>query len=578
MKEVLYPNVWGRGQLFSYSGLEGECTMFGTLTGQLLQDNLGMRLDYGLADFYLVPRTSVCNFSIVSSDLIEGILGRQPKPFAFLALNQSTIVGYAPKEFASWAFHADKAEREIPVEGGKAFGYANQAYCCLAEERGEEFAFSFARRATFEEAYADAKAGLLADVRAIAPVRRAYFERVPRIDWLTEDQQRTLAKAFSVMKNQVNSPEGVLKCRYTTPDRIPHKKMWLWDSAYHSMGNVYLEPELAFETIRAVLYGQREDGMIFHSQTPEGGNIDRTQPPILAWAFWKLYNKTGRLDWVEEAFPILERYLDWNFKNRDEDQNLLLEWFTDPDQPDCRCGESGMDNTPRFDTDTKWDAIDFSCFMANEMRCMSALATLLNKPEEAAKYAEIYQKMGDKINDHLYCEKDGRYYDRALGGGEFNDIPTVSCFLPLFAGICPPERAKKLAEDLSNPETFGLPYMVPTVAKNHETFSIDYWRGTTWISYNYLIEQGLRENGYTELADRIVDATIKMVTEWYMRDGTIYEVYDPRALVSPTELWRKGPPVNPSYAVARLQIVRDFGWSSTLFTAMIMERDERLKK
>ena len=69
-----------------------------------------------------------------------------------------------------------------------------------------------------------------------------------------------------------------------------------------------------------------------------------------------------------------------------------------------------------------------------------------------------------------------------------------------------------------------------------------------------------------------------MVTEWYIRDGVTYEVYDPQAKLSPTELWRKGPPINPSYATARLQIVRDFGWSTTLFTAMIMERDARLKK
>lgn len=578
MSKTLYPNIWGRGALFSYNGLEGHCTMMGALTGQLLQDNLGMRLDYGKADFYLVPRTSVCNYDIVASDIISGILGRNPKPFCFLALTESTIVGFAPSEFCGWAFHADKSDREIPVEGGKAYAYDDMAYCCLVEERGEEFAFSFARRATFEEAYADAKAGLEADVRAIMPSRFAYFERVPKLDWLTEDQQRTLAKVYSIMKNQVNSPEGVLHCRYTTPDRLPHKMMWLWDSAYHSIGNVYLEPELAYETLRAVLYGQREDGMIFHSQTPDGGRIDRTQPPILAWAYWKLYQKTGRLEWVEEAYPILERYLAWNMANRDRDQNLLFEWFTDPDQPDCRCGESGMDNTPRFDTDTVWDAIDFSCFMANEMRCMSAIAKLLGNQEGASKYADLYQRIGDRVNLYLWDEQDGRYYDRALGYGEFNRIPTVSSFLPLFAGICPADRAEKLAADLKNPETFGLPYMVPTVAYNHEKFSIDYWRGTTWISYNYLIEQGCRENGFIDIADRIVDATIQMVTEWYIRDGVTYEVYDPRAKVSPTELWRKGHPVNPTYAVARLQIVRDFGWTSTLFNAMIMERDARLKK
>ncbi len=596
MNQVLYPNVWGKSALFSYSGLEGECTMFGAMVGQLMQDQLGMRLDKTV-ELYILPRTSRLRHIVVASDLIEGVLYSRvsqgpatttvtcemhtelfyENPYAILALNQNTFVGYGPKALSFPVCRSDFAE-ELPAEGGKLFRMGDRFYAYFTRERGEmEYVFSVARADTAEKAIADAKAGLEADVPAIAQARRAYFEKVPVVDGLTEVQQRTLAKAFSIMKGQVNSPEGVLTCRYTTPDRIPHQKMWLWDSAFHSIGNIYLDPELAHETLYAVLLGQREDGMIFHSMDPSGGKIDRTQPPILAWAYWKLYKKTGRIEWVEEAFPILEGYLDWNFKNRDQNQNLLLEWFTDPEQPTCRCGESGMDNTPRFDTDAVLEAIDFSCFMANEMRCMSAMARLLNKPEAAAKYADLYQRMGDKINDCLYDEQDGRYYDRELETGKFSRIPTVSSFLPLFAGICPPDRAKKLAADLMNPATFGLKHMVPTVAADHKDFSIDYWRGTTWICYNYLIEQGCRENGFTELADRIVDATVDMVSHWYGRAGCIFEVYDPKGVLCPTELDRKGPSPNPTYINSKLQIVQDFGWSSTLYTAMIMERKERNK-
>ena len=577
MNKTSLPNVWGRELLFSFSGLEGECSMYGALCGQLLQDNLGMRLDRLAGEFYFLPRTSKCQMEIVASDIIQGVLNFE-YPFAILALNQNTFVGYAPKQYAAFAFHPIRPDRLLEIEGGKGCEYGKNFYVCFSEEQGDNIVFAVAKAKDEAAAIAAAKEGLQADIPAIAARRIAFFDRVPQVETLTEVQQKTLAKAFSIMKGQVNSPEGVLTCRYTTPDRIPHQKMWLWDSAFHSVGNVYLDPELAHETLYAVLLGQREDGMIFHSMGPEGGKIDRTQPPILAWAYWKLYKKTGRIDWIEEAFPILAGYLDWNFKNRDQDQNLLPEWHMDPSQPDCRCGESGMDNTPRFDTDTEWDAIDFSCFMANEMRCMSAMAKVLNRPEEAAKYAELYQKMGDQINERLYDEQDGRYYDRAMGGTEFNRIPTVSCFLPLFAGICPPERAKKLAADLMDPETFGLKHMVPTVAANHEKFSIDYWRGTTWICYNYLIEQGVRENGFTELADRIADATIDMISHWYGREGSIFEVYDPKGILMPSELHRKGPSPNPTYPGSKIQIVRDFGWSSTLYTAMVMEREERKNK
>ena len=105
--------------------------------------------------------------------------------------------------------------------------------------------------------------------------------------------------------------------------------------------------------------------------------------------------------------------MEWNFKNRDRNQNLLMEWFTDFHQPTCRCGESGMDNTPRFDTDAVLEAIDFSCFMANEMRCMSAIAKVLSKPEAAAKYADLYQKMGYCRQQEGDIEDALKYYEQS---------------------------------------------------------------------------------------------------------------------------------------------------------------------
>ena len=45
-----------------------------------------------------------------------------------------------------------------------------------------------------------------------------------------------LAKAFSVMRVNALAPEGFLTSHWSTPDREPHKWMWLWDSAFHAMG------------------------------------------------------------------------------------------------------------------------------------------------------------------------------------------------------------------------------------------------------------------------------------------------------------------------------------------------------
>ena len=44
MKRV-YPNIWGRGALFAFSGLEGCTTYEGSMCGQLLGHRIGMSFD-----------------------------------------------------------------------------------------------------------------------------------------------------------------------------------------------------------------------------------------------------------------------------------------------------------------------------------------------------------------------------------------------------------------------------------------------------------------------------------------------------------------------------------------------------
>ena len=213
--------------------------------------------------------------------------------------------------------------------------------------------------------------------------------------------------------------------------------------------------------------------------------------------------------------------------------------------------------------------------MANEMRHMEKLARILGMKEDAESYASLFTKMSERINAELYDEEDGRYYDRELESGKFRKVSTPAGFLPLFAGVCPPDRAKRLAADICNPNTFGTPLPIPTVALNDPYHSKDYWRGTVWINYSYMVQQGLRDNGFIQEADWLADATIAAVAHWYMREGCIFEIYDPQNTLCPSELERKGPVIRPVEYFARLMAVRDFGWSSCLYAALVLERESR---
>lgn len=572
-----YPNVWGRGALFVHSGLEGETTYTDSLCGQLMAEHIGITFDEGAADLYLRLTGTLwvqeIDFSIVASDLIEGTL-KDNASFCFLYIDQNTVAGFAPKDMAIPVFHADLGKHQF-FDGGEAYLCAKGWYAFATSVEGDRVYFAVSRQKELEDAANKAKAALYADFSAQAEKFRRFFDNVPTLKNATNEEQLALAKCYSIMKSQVYTAEGVFKSRWTTPNRTPHKRWWLWDSVFHSIGNYNIDPDLAYESLKSIIDAEEPDGFIPHMCYPHGWVVPHTQPPLLAWGLYRLYEKTGRKDWVENLYDRNCKFLNWIMENRDMNKNYLYEWYVDPDTEVCRCGESGMDNTPRFDVVQLMDSIDFSCYMANEMRHMEKLAKILGKQEDAQHYASLFTQISQRINEELYDEEDGRYYDRELESGKFRKVTTPCSFLPLFAGVCPAERAKRLAEDICDPKTFGTPMPLPSVALNDPYHSKDYWRGTVWINYNYMVQQGLRDYGYIEEANRLADATVAGIAHWYMREGCTFETYDPQNILCPSELDRKGHAIKPFEFAARLMSVRDFGWSACLYVAMVLERENR---
>ena len=146
-----------------------------------------------------------------------------------------------------------------------------------------------------------------------------FFAGLPHPRFPVEWTERTYYKACSVLKVNVESPQGVIPFRWTTPDRWPHRHMWLWDSAFHAIGCEHIDPELGKDALKAVLSLQREDGFVSITGSPEGRLYEyTTQPPILTWAAWDVYRHTGDREFLE-CYPRLRAYVEWDLEHRDVD-------------------------------------------------------------------------------------------------------------------------------------------------------------------------------------------------------------------------------------------------------------------
>jgi putative isomerase len=405
------------------------------------------------------------------------------------------------------------------------------------------------------------------DLDAAIAARKHWLEGLPFPSGLSAGTAQTLAKALSLMKTQVYTPEGRISHRFTTPDRWPHRGMWLWDSVFHAIGWRHLDPALAREMIEAVLDAQQPDGFIPHTSNPRTFSAV-TQPPVLALGVSLVNAVDPQPEWVARVYPSLCAYINWDLTHRDSDGAGLAEWFIEADV-NCRSGESGMDNSPRFDSANQLDAVDFNSFLALECSILAEFARQLGRSREAVAWEQRHKHLCDLLNARLWSEQQQFYLDFDLKRGLPSPVLASTGFLPLISGAASPRQAQALARQLEDPAAFKTAFRVASIAaKDSAHYAKDMWRGPVWVNVNWLIAYGFERSGLPEVAAALRAETTAEIERYFERFGTLFEFYDDRREVEPPALLRKGrcaPEISPYH-----QVFHDYGWTATLYVDMVI--------
>lgn len=554
------PNIWGQGQLFAFSALDGDAYATNDFVGMLSGDRLGVRFYTKVIRELAVVgiETKELTFKAVTGDYICAVTGEKEE-IIILYYDTNTIIGQISSGACPVVFVEGKSriieDAQIVVQDT-----GDGEFTTLAVDGNK---FSFAYSTTQEDAVKKAQAGLKADIAVEVSKKTSYYEKHSLPD--TVEHSKLYNKCLSVMKTQLYTPEGKFPYIWSTPNRLPHKDLWLWDSVFHAIGFSHLNGRLAEELILDVFVNQLDNGMIpHHARVGWCSNI--SQPPVIAWGAWKVYEITGNEEFLKEVFRYNGRFLDWFYNYRVCKGEQLFTWNTN-EVVFNRCDESGVDNSPRFDDKVRLLAIDFACYMANEMRYMCKIAEVIGEDKQI--YEQQFQKIKESVNQKLWDEEDGFYYDYNIDYGCLHKVEASSSFLPLFAGLCDEKQAEKLVGWLTNPETFCTEMPVPSLAKRNKYFAKDMWRGPVWINFNYMIIEGLKDYGYSELAEEIKLKTLNTVNQWYHRTGVVFEFFDCENDVAPYKLNRKGAVAEPYNIRVKYQAIRDFGWSCTLICDII---------
>ncbi|MBP7481757.1 MAG: hypothetical protein KA788_04405 [Lacunisphaera sp.] len=315
---------------------------------------------------------------------------------------------------------------------------------------GEGFAQVFAaRRAEAEEFYAAVlPAEVNAEERNVA--RQAFagllwskqFYHFVVADWLEGDAKQPPPPAARRRGRNSDWPHLYNRDIISMPDKWEYPWFAAWDLAFHMIPFARIDPHFAKEQLNLFL---REWYMHPNGQIPAyEWNFSDVNPPVHAWACWRVYKMTGprggrdRL-FLARVFQKLVVNFTWWVNRKDPGGQHLFSG-----------GFLGLDNIGVFDrskplpTGGHLEQADGTAWMAFYCSTMLAMALELAEGDPAyediaSKFFEHFVAIADAMNHlggtGLWHEEDGFYYDQLKTDGQSFPLRLRSMvgIIPLFA-------------------------------------------------------------------------------------------------------------------------------------------------
>lgn len=389
-------------------------------------------------------------------------------------------------------------------------------------------------------------------------------------------------------------------------------EMYGWDSYFIQLGLLRDgELDLAKNLVDNFLYQIRHYGAILNANRTY--YLSRSQPPFLTQMLLGVYAKTGDKDWLRSALPCLEsyyqfwaagphstpitglsRYYDLGegpapevvvaerdcmgrthyeriheyFRSHDVGAYDIGQYYDDEKDEltplfyigDRAMRESGFDPSNRFGP-FNIDIIHYNPVCLNSLLYVmeketAEILNILDQPAEAVVWLERAEARAAKINQLMWDEQDGFYYDFQFQKQSRRPYPYLSTFFPLWAGIASAEQAARIAGNLHIFECNGG-------LQTSFFHSGNQWDAPFgWAPLQMIAVQGLRRYGYQAPANRIAKKFLRVVHDEYQVSGTILEKYD---VVNCTG--DLGDQVKYGYHSNET----GFGWTNAVFTTLLDE-------
>lgn len=361
-------------------------------------------------------------------------------------------------------------------------------------------------------------------------------------------------------RSSFHEADGVLKHKFLDPAAGYRGQLWDWDSYFCALGlmDVFDDTaDYALGCVQNFADYMAPDGFVPYvicahptessrsvlppaDRSPRGADADyNAAKPLLAQMTEIACKKEVSVTELVKIYAFLKAYIA-HWENTQKAANGLFVWRS--------YRGSGTDNHPAiYGRPLNSSAgVELNCFMFKEYKAMENIANRCGLHAEAVLHKEKAETLKDAVNAHMWDEIDGLYYHLDMlnqkpvrAKQEITwDVPLKfkcwTCFMPMWAGIAPKERAERMVrEHLLNENEFWSDFGIRTLAKNEPMYSTtemsnpSNWQGPIWIVSTYLVFKGVLNYGYTAEAQRIAENLLDLLANDIQKNGVLHEYYNP---------------------------------------------------
>ena len=296
--------------------------------------------------------------------------------------------------------------------------------------------------------------------------------------------------------------------------------IWSWDICFNALTVVKTDHALAWDQLFAILDKQKPNGLLPDAVSDLMSVFGFNKPPVWGWTVMKMLEHTPKPFWkkyLEAFYPKVARFHHWWYQNRDSNKNGICEY--------AHGNDSGWDNATIFDEKQPVESPDLTAFLILEADALAYIARFLGKATEALAWEK---QSADQLQlFHRHFVEDGTLVYKVLnndGTATSRKSTSLLTWIPLVLGNKLDAKVRQhLVAELKEENVFLCAHGVASEALTSAKYEPNgYWRGPVWGPSTYLIVEGLRSSGETELARTIAQRFCDMVS----KAATFHENYN----------------------------------------------------